>query len=198
MTTERVLPAVSLPIPAARGARPDLPRSSRPALSHEVASQTRRRAREATGTRSQPFLTMPARAGMLVGATAAVYAVSLAAVAGLQAMDDVETAALRQPYLDEVVAARATNDALETRLRDADSAARALAAAYGDTVEDVAAFQARLDSLAALVAEVEGSAAALPDRIRLPSVSMRGPVGSSRSSSGSRPATTTSSGGSGG
>jgi hypothetical protein len=117
-------------------------------------------------------------------------------MAGLQASSDAELAARRQPYLDEVMAARASNDALEARVQEADAAARALAGVYAATGEDVAEFQARLDSLAALVAEVEGSAAALPARIKLPSVSARGSVGSSRS--GSRPATTTKSGASGG
>jgi len=51
---------------------------------------------------------------------------------------------------------------------------------------DVASYEARLDELAALVAEVQGSAAALPTRISLPSVTMRGAVGGS----GRAPATT--------
>lgn len=195
MTTERILPAVSLPIPARPGTR-----LTSPARPLDAGARSSGDARAVVGARSQPFLTTPARAGMLVGATAAVYAVSLAAVAGLQTSADAEIAARRQPYLDEVVAARATNDALELRIREADAAARSLAGMYAATSGEVMDFQARLDSLAALVAEVEGSAAALPNRIKLPSVSARGPISSSRSGSGSktRPSTTTNSGGSGG
>jgi hypothetical protein len=136
---------------------------------------------------------------MLLGASAAVYAVTLAGIATLQASDDAALAARRQPWVDQVTELRATNDALEQALLQADADARWLATQYDATSGDVAAYQARLDGLAALVAEVEGSAAALPTRIALPKVTMRGAV-TTRSSSGgsSAPSSTATSGGSGG
>jgi len=150
--------------------------------------------------RNEAILTMPARAGILLGASAAVYAVTLAGVAVMQSETDAQVSAARAPYVDEVTQLRAANDELERVLLRADAQARALAADYGAVGATVTDYQARLDSLATLVAEVQGSAAALPARIKLPSVSMRGAIaGSSRSSrGGSAPSTNATSGASGG
>ena len=141
---------------------------------------------------------MPARAGMLLGASAAVYAVTLAGVSALQSSSDAAIAARRQPYVDAVTATRATNDTLEAALLAADAEARALASEYAAVGANVAEYQARLDSLAALVAEVEGSAAALPSRIALPSVTARGAIPRASSGGSSKaPATNSKSGASG-
>jgi len=163
MTTDRVLPAVALPL-GARLAAPPQPHD-------EVASRSAVRRKEA-------LLTTPARAGMLLGASAAVYAVTLAGVAALQSGDDAALAARRQPYLDAVAERRASNDALESALVRADAEVRALGDLYARTGNDVAAYETRLDALAALVAEVQGTAASLPARISLPSVSVSTSVGS--------------------
>lgn len=186
--TERVLPAISIPVPAGRGGAEPVARPR-----HVPA------ARPATAHRKEAFLTTPARAGMLLGGSAAVYAVTLAGIAAMQASGDAQLAARRQPWVDQVAEVRAANDALEQALLQADGDARWLASQYDSVGADVAAYQARLDGLAALVAKVEGSAAALPTRIALPTVTMRGAV-TTRSSSGgsSAPATTSTSGGSGG
>ena len=147
----------------------------------------------------RPALTMPARAGILLGASAAVYAVSLAAVAGLQSHADAEVAAERRPAIEGVAAARAAADALDCRLRAADAALHDLAAGYQQTGGDVDAFSARLDVLAGLVDDVEGSAAALPTRIHLPTVSVRTvPAGTSVSNNPRPPRTSGRSGASGG
>ena len=192
--TERVLPQVGIGIrPAARpGARPVEPAS--------VASGARTipLARPAAGR--EALLSTPARAGMLLGASAALYAVTLAGVAAIQAGTDAAAVAARAPYQDAVAATRAGNDALEAQVLKADAEVRALVALYGEVGGDVTAYQARLDSLAALVAEVQGTAASLPARIKLPSVSARGAIaGSARSGGGtSRPATSAKTGASGG
>jgi len=132
--------------------------------------------------RRDPLLSTPARAGMLLGVSAAVYAVTLAGVAGQQAGSDAALAAARAPDLAAVDTARAANDALEARVRAADRATRDLAHAYDGTAADAADYQARLDELTALVAEVRGSAAALPNRIPLPAVVIHGSIGGTRSS----------------
>ncbi len=179
MTTERILPAIA-GAPARRSAVPAVPAAragtsvARPAVAH----------------RGQPFLTMPARAGMLLGTSAAIYAVSLAAVATFQSADDRALAAGRQPFVDAVAVSRARNDELEASLAAVDVRARALAAEVGTTSADVAAYEARLDELAALVAKVRGSATALPARIKLPSVSIHGSIASGGGSH-PRPTTTT-------
>jgi hypothetical protein len=125
---------------------------------------------------------MPARAGMLLGASAAIYAVTLAGVAGLQAQGDAELVARHQPYVAALARARAANDALATALDRTDADLRSVGASYASTGASVSDYEARLDALAALVAEVQGSAAALPTRISLPRVTV--------TSSGSRPPST--------
>jgi len=155
---DRVLPAIALPLPRARPANPAI---------------TRPVPRAAGAHRGQPWFTTPARAGMLIGASAAVYAVSLASISALQASSDAALDAQRQPYVDTVAAARSANDQLEAAIQQADRDARSLVAAYAAAGHDLTAYQARLDSLAALVADVQGSAAALPTRISLPKVTVR-------------------------
>jgi hypothetical protein len=166
--TERVLPAVALQSPAR-------PRHLREGLAEPMARPARPVVR-----RKEAVLNTPARAGMLIGASAAIYAVTLAGVSVLQADSDAAAAARRQPYLEAVAAARASNDALEAALVKVDGEAQALASDYAAAGLDITAYQARLDELAALVAKVQGSAAALPTRISLPTVSVRSAGGSSR------------------
>lgn len=171
MTTERILPAIARTAPVARAGTP----LARPATVH----------------RSQPFLTMPARAGILLGTSAAVYAMSLAAVATFQAADDRAVAAARQPYLDAIAESRSAGDALEATLAGIDSRTRAIAGQWTDASSDIAAYEANLDELAALVAKVQGSTAALPTRMKLPSVSIHGAVASGGSRARQSTTTTT-------
>lgn len=168
---------------------------------HEEACATSQaKARAAQGAaarvaarRSEAILSTPARAGMLLGASAAVYAVTLAGVSGLQAQQDAAVIAARQPSVDRIAAVRAANDSLEASLVAIDAKARTLASDYAAAGGDISSYQARLDELAGLVATIQGSAAALPTRIALPSVSMHGKVGSSKA-----PATSSTTGASGG
>ena len=191
MTTERILPAIALPAPGRL--RPvGIPRlvdAPRPVS----VPRPRVEAPAHAAKRKEALLTTPARACMLVGASAAVYAVGLAGVAALQSGSDAELAAQRQPYLDAVAATRAANDRLEAALTDVGTRAEALSGQYAKAGETVSAYEARLDALAALVAEVQGSAAALPTRISLPSVTVRAATRYTRA-----PATTAKSGASGG
>jgi hypothetical protein len=174
MTTERVLPAVAIPAPA------------RPRSLRETSSAPGAVIRPAV-RRKQAFLSTPARAGMLIGASATIYSVALAGIAAVQSQGDLALAAHNAPYLDAAAATRAANDSLEAAIVRIDGEARALADEYAGLGQDMTGYQARLDELAALVAEIQGSVAALPTRISLPSVSMRGAVGGS----GRAPATTT-------
>lgn len=181
--TERVLPAVAVPSPARprylrEGSTPPVARPALPAVQQTEA-----------------VLSTPTRAGMLIGASAAIYAVTLAGVSVMQADSDAAVVARRQPYLEAVAAARSANDALEVAIVKADGAARALAGDYGAVSGDVASYQSRLDELAALVAEVQGSAAALPTRISLPTVSVRSASSGGSSKAPATKATTAASGG---
>ncbi len=178
MTTERILPPVALPAPARHRH-----------IREGVASPMARPARPMVLQR-EAVLNTPTRAGMLIGASAAIYAVTLAGVSVMQADSDAASAARRQPYLAAVASARSANDALEAALAKADSGAQILAGQYETVGQDIAGYQARLDELARLVAEVQGSAAALPTRISLPTVSVRS-AGSSGSSKAPAAKTTT-------
>jgi len=188
--TERALPAVGVGVrarPQTGGHVGPIARPRTVAVDRPVVAK------------KEAVLSTPARAGMLFGATAAIYAVSLAGVSALQADAEAAVVAARAPYLEDLAATRAANDAVEARIGKADAEIRALVATYGAVGTDVASFQTRLDSLAALVADVQGSAAALPNRIKLPTVST---VRISRSSGGggttSAPATGGKTGASGG
>jgi hypothetical protein len=127
--------------------------------------------------RGVAVMMMPARASVLIGVSAAVYAVTLSSVAGLQAQTQTDTAAQNQVSIDAVAQARAANDALESAVKAADARARALVDQYNGVSQDMSAYQAQLASLGALVAKIQGSAAALNTKIQLPTVTMHGAVG---------------------
>lgn len=182
MTTERVLPAIALPSPGLPHVRGEAP--TRPHVLPRPATPGVRAARPAVA-KKEAILNTPTRAGMLIGASAAIYAVSLAAVSGLQYQSQAELAARNQPMLDAVSSTRAANDALEASIQAASVRLQSVAADYGTVGQDMTAYQARLDSLAALVAKVRGSAAAMSTHMSLPSVSIHGAVGG-----GSAPRTT--------
>jgi hypothetical protein len=173
--TERVMPAIALPSPARR-------RHLREGVARPVVRPAR-----PTVQRKEAVLNAPTRAGMLIGVSAAVYAVTLAGVSVLQADSEAALSARRQPYVEALAAARSANDSLEASLLKVEAGARALAADYAAVGEDIAGYQARLDELAALVAEVQGTAAALPTRISLPAVTVRS-AGSSGGGSSKAPA----------
>ena len=186
--TERALPRVGVgprprPLPHARPVvlpRPVVVDTPHTPDTSDAGARTAHRAAHRTTARREALLGTPSRAGMLIGASAAMYAVTLAGVSVLQAGTDAQTAARRAPFEAAIAETRAANDEVEARLGKVDLGARALAADYDSVGRDMTAFQARLDSLAMLVAEVQGSAAALPARINLPTVSMHGSVGTTR------------------
>ena len=184
--TERALPAIGVGVIH----RPSVGTAERPVAVPRAIDRP-------TVVRHETILSMPARAGMLIGASAAMYAATLAGISVLQARDDASMAATREPLLQAVSTTKAANDALAARIQAANGSISALITDYGATGADVAAYQARLDSLAALVAEVQGSAAALPARIKLPTVSIRGPVSSGGGGGSSAPKTSGKSGASG-
>jgi hypothetical protein len=186
--TERALPTIGVGVRP----RPGVSTSPRPVSRTHVRDTTR-----PAVARKEAILNTPARAGMLVGASAAVYALTLAGISGLQAETDASVAAARAPYQDVVAQTRAANDELEARILKADAEVAALVATYGKVGANVEAYQTRLDSLAALVAEVQGSAAALPTRIKLPTVSARGAIAGSSRSGGTTRRTTAKTGASG-
>lgn len=201
MTTDRVLPApstaasprqdaVAAPSEGMASAAAERPRvwsagtstarafgrAAEAAASAAAGSATAKAAR-LVKPRGEAVLSTTTRAGMLIGVSAAVYAVSLAGVAGLQAQTVADAAAENQPAIDALGQAKAANDALAASISDADGRIRALAAQYNSMGQDMAAYQARLDQLGTLVSTIRGSAAAMSAKITLPSVSIHGSIG---------------------
>jgi hypothetical protein len=115
---------------------------------------------------------------VLVGVSAAIYAASLAAVAGLEAQTQAQAAADAQPALTALASTTAMNDKMDAAIRDASARLTRLAHDYGSTSTDMAAYQAKFDQLSSLVAKIQGSAAAMNANFKLPTVTMRGAIGS--------------------
>ncbi len=205
VTTDRVLPPVSLgrdsnPRPASgphAAARPAVGRTpivAATAPSHRepwrrdrLGARVRRESERPTGIapaarlakpRGEALLSTATRTGVLIGVSAAVYAVSLASVSGLQAQTQSDAAAAAQPALDALASTKATNDAMADAIKAADARLQALASDYNTTSGDMAAYQAQFAQLSALVAKIQGSAAAMNANFKLPSVTMRGAIGS--------------------
>jgi hypothetical protein len=137
------------------------------------------------------------RAGVLVGVSAAIYAVSLASVAGLEAHTQAQAAADAQPALNAIANTTAANDALDAAIQDANARLQQLAHDYDSTSGDMSAYQAQFAKLSALVAKIQGSAAAMNANFKLPAVTMRGAIGGGGGGGGGGTVVVTTSGGSG-
>lgn len=136
-------------------------------------------------------LGVPAHVGVIMGLSAGAYALSLAAVTGLQSSTEAGLAADRAPAIAEIDVLQRDHLELERRLESAKNAYQEAAAAYSSTGDGFAAMEAKLGNLATLMTEINGTAASLPTSVRLPAVSRN-------VSGGSAPAvhaTTTASGG---
>ena len=181
--TERTLPAIAFPVPS---------RSAGARTHRAVAVPLERRldapARPATH-RKDPLLTTSARAGMLIGASAAVYAVTLAGVAAFQSHDDRSLVAQDQPVSDAVAQRRAANDRLQATLDVLDGQLTTLGASYAATGQSVSGYETQLTALSSLVSPVNGSATATPTSASRPTVSTTRVTTSTSSSSSSSSST---------
>lgn len=148
----------------------------RPAAASHLPFRSAAHAARVAAAKRGSLLDTPSRAGLLIGLSAAVYAVSLAAVSGLQVQTDAANAAAVAPMVSALDRTRAVNNALSAMVQSADARARAVAAAYDAFGGDATAYQQQLAGLAALVADVQGSAAALPTTISLPTVVTHGAI----------------------
>jgi len=137
------------------------------------------------------------RAGLLVGVSAAIYAVSLASVAGLEAHTQAQAAADAQPALSALATTTTANDEMDAAIRDASARLQQLAHDYDSTSTDMTAYQAQFARLSKLVAKIQGSAAAMNANFRLPAVTMRGAIGGGGGGGGGGTVVVTTSGGSG-
>jgi hypothetical protein len=115
-------------------------------------------------------LPVPAHVGVLVGLSAGAYALTLAAVAGIQSTTEARHAAERAPTVAAIHALAAGHDALSARLAAARGAYDAAVGTYAAVGSRFASLEADLAALAATVSEIDGAAAALPDSVPLPKV----------------------------
>ena len=113
----------------------------------------------------------PVQLAVVFGATTGLYAVSLAAVTGLQADHDRAVAAIRGPVAADLSVLGDANDRLTAELDLAVAAYGQAAEAYDQAGEGLATHEARLAALRATVAKVSGSASALPRGVPLPRAS---------------------------
>jgi len=118
----------------------------------------------------RPAISIPAHLGVILGLSAGAYALTLAAVTGLQSSAESATRLERAPTIAAIDAMAAGHDRLTARLDTARAAYEAAAGAYGDAGLQVADLESRLNALAAAVSEVSGTASSLPSGVRLPPV----------------------------
>ena len=114
---------------------------------------------------------VPLHLAVLVGASTAAYAISLASVTALQAAADEAVVVARAPARD--AATRLTNghDRLQAELDAATRAYATAASRYDELSAAVASLDASLEGYTEAAARVSGAAHALPSRVSLPSVS---------------------------
>ena len=138
-------------------------------------------------------LRRPIHFGALLGLSTWLYATTLVGMAILQQHADDDLLAARAPAVALADELRSANVRLATAIDDLSTRELGVSRAYATVRTDVDGVDAALGGLAALVGDVRGAAAKLPQRIALPAV----PSGGSVRVSGKTPAHATT-GGSGG
>ena len=112
----------------------------------------------------------PAHLVVLLGASAGMYAVSLAGVTALQAATDRAVIDDRAPLDAATTSLAGGHDALESDLDRATRAYGDAAAGYDRLGPRLDAMEESLDALAGSVSQVSGAALALPAHVALPKV----------------------------
>ncbi|HEX5015261.1 MAG TPA: hypothetical protein VFV72_14005 [Candidatus Limnocylindrales bacterium] len=137
----------------------------------------RREAREPSA--ADPFverLRRPLHFGTLLGASAGLYATTLTGVSVLQQQADDGLGAARAPAAERAAALRTANDELARIVERLDRSNASIAGGYAGSRIEIDRLEGDLEALASVVGEVRGAAAALPDRIPLPSLPRGGSV----------------------
>lgn len=110
----------------------------------------------------------PVHLAVLLGASAGIYAVSLAGATALQSSADLALMRDRAPFDSATSSLADGHDALETDIARAAQAYGDVAGSYDRLTPRLAATESSLDKLDASVAKVSGAARALPGRVALP------------------------------
>lgn len=118
----------------------------------------------------------PVHLAVLVGASAGVYAISLAGITALQSATDAQVTAEREPASHAVDVVAAAHDGLQSSVDGAAGAFTVAADRYGTLTGRLADMEASLDTLGQRVAKVTGAAGSLPARVNLPTIHASAPV----------------------
>jgi len=178
---------------------PASPPVARPgAVARPAAGMPGALARPAARARAGVGVRRPYHLAVAIGATAGVYALSLATVTALQAGTNAGVAAARQPTVDAIATMRADHDALEAAVARAEASYTLAADTYAAIAAGISEHEAVLGRLAGLTDEIEGTAASLPTRIALPTVTRTTVTRTTVTRVAVRPASNATSGASGG
>jgi len=139
----------------------------------------------------------PLHLAVMIGASTAVYAASLAAVTAFQSSDDRALMQRQAPAEDAVTRLRGGHDRLERSIGQAADAYGRAAGNYDALTPQLVDTESSLTDLAGRVATITGAARSLPSKISLPPIS-RTVVRTSSTGATSRPKTSASTGASGG
>ena len=112
----------------------------------------------------------PLHLAVLVGASTAVYAVSLAGVTAVQSSADRALILRQSPAAEAAARLKAGHDGLEAEIERATRAYVIFAARYDELSASLSSLETSLESYARQAGQLSGAARALPERVRLPAV----------------------------
>ena len=113
---------------------------------------------------------LPIHVAVLVGASTAAYAVSMAGVTALQSNTDQALITARAPSQAAADRAAQAHDRLQAQIQLSAGAYAASAASYDSLTADLSTLDSSLEAYAGRMAKVSGAARALPARASMPSV----------------------------
>jgi hypothetical protein len=117
---------------------------------------------------------------VMVGASTALYAISLAGVTAIQSNADRALIVRQSPAENATTRVGKVNDRLETSLARAADAYTDAAARYDALAPRLESMETSLEQLAGRVQAVSGAARALPGRVSLPTVHRSAPAALAR------------------
>ena len=119
---------------------------------------------------------IPTHVLLMLGASTAGYAVTLAGVAGMQSEAEAAIAAARDPAQAALRAAGAANDQFDAHLAGVRDRYTSVASAYAAAGQRLDELQADLGQLATVVGEIRGVSRSLPATVQLPAVRAPAPA----------------------
>lgn len=114
----------------------------------------------------------PVHLAVLVGASASVYAISLAGVTALQSETDARIAAERAPAAHAADVMTTGHDALEDSLDEATRTYAIAAGRYARLTPHLLELEDSIDQLGKRVSKVTGAANSLPGRVSMPTINV--------------------------